>query len=907
MKGLRGLFLIIFLISFIGQSDAFVQNRFQWWKIHRKELIKEKKHVESTEQILPPTLNIIRNEIKRSDRIIFVYDSKIRNNGSLSLVRKNYTDKMLSPIIKKSALFVYSVSGLDFFIKNSCSEESIKKTKLLIKEAVNESCRNITGQDPNEITAIMMKEMIRPIDWKNISMEIVLNSLDVKKSIILQKISVSLKNNIKSLISGNATLNTREMKELVSKACAMVNADKIITSEIRYENSVIDNSWCWRRIRQGFNRIFKSYADAVSMSSGTGRMPLKKARYYTFYPHELEPVIFEKEYEHRLGVFLKKGKSVSSDVNGLRCYLQDPDSFKKTMSSINRFRTGKGSAVKGTEGSKHFTSLRRKFSGLISVYERPLKDVFSSEENSIKILKEKHFEFEGIQPGLDSRVEAFRLAQEELSDINYLLHSYSELSLKYLKWLSGIRKKNGDDVSKSYDYQIKRSEYYALFLKMLARDASDSGSIGNAGLHAKMISSGRRIGKAVHFMICSLSPPSKDTLEMNRNQIRNLREEKNNSAKRIKLSVQEINFYFRKYNRDRIASQRKRKKMEAGLMGKIAQYEVDALLKDAMEYTELYRQMNYSGEAFAHYCIFYKNLKKMIHSGADPGPVIGCIKRASLIPFVYEFDSTRLNRESVTKKYLKKRGRTAIARLISVLRYYRQKAVEINDPPDREDIEKIRAVLQKRSFVKIGSWRMNESNFMLVDKKAVSELKILYNRYAWKKTKHLSVKPEHSKFSFNIGDSTVIFNKPWGWEELPYSSPDDGNRIIKKLGTPGRDSEICFLSFPAAAGLRQASESWINRNGGIMIGKRWGSKEGKKYLWMLSKNKPGSIFETYAVSGKGYVLFLSGKTGKKKYNFFKSKFDSIFESLIIRKNSKTVKVAQSENSGKEHQLPVNVR
>ena len=62
------------------------------------------------------------------------------------------------------------------------------------------------------------------------------------------------------------------------------------------------------------------------------------------------------------------------------------------------------------------------------------------------------------------------------------------------------------------------------------------------------------------------------------------------------------------------------------------------------------------------------------------------------------------------------------------------------------------------------------------------------------------------------------------------------------------------------------------------VAQKWGEKDASNYYWTLSDHKDG-VMESYAVLCKEKILIISGISSRDKYNFFKKKLTSVFESI----------------------------
>ena len=68
----------------------------------------------------------------------------------------------------------------------------------------------------------------------------------------------------------------------------------------------------------------------------------------------------------------------------------------------------------------------------------------------------------------------------------------------------------------------------------------------------------------------------------------------------------------------------------------------------------------------------------------------------------------------------------------------------------------------------------------------------------------------------------------------------------------------------------------------MKLKEKWGKKDDIEYFWMLSRNrKKRDIMELYTITLDNRILIISGISSREKYNYFKDKLASVFNSISI--------------------------
>jgi hypothetical protein len=349
----------------------------------------------------------------------------------------------------------------------------------------------------------------------------------------------------------------------------------------------------------------------------------------------------------------------------------------------------------------------------------------------------------------------------------------------------------------------------------------------------------------------------------------------------------EIKKCYSEYSRNKYAAESALKKMREGLIEKLAQQEMDALYEHAQSCAGLYKKLRYADDLFVRYAALFNDLMKEAHGGVASPSLAHTVTKDSLFQNIENFDRECVMAEYATKKFMRNEVKTALSRLVTLMKLYKRVGVDVPAAPSQQDITIMEAMVQNTPQVRIDAWMMDETNFLEIDKKAVKRLSVLLGR---KPIEH-DAKPggkekvaAESSVTVTVQEPYFSLTLPRGWEETAVGATDTYQGVIKSFYASDRKSSLQLVKLPLENGnFKSISEQWIQKSGCSLIEKRWGKINDVEYLWILAGDRDRNIIETCSVSKDGYALLISGKTSRNRHIQFSEQFRSIMNSLQARK------------------------
>ena len=729
MKKLHMFIWIMLPCLFPQISSGFVENRLQWWEIRLQQVVAEKEQVQKNKGMDARVLTLLDNEISRTKKIISLFETDMKNDGSLTYEKKVVTGADVSNEINKTVSPLFALKYLEFLVNEVGNANALTAARDIVKQELETLSKNTLNQESDEFVARTMTEDIGQNEWKNLSREILLSRLMDPQKNLLGDTRESVNGMVKGkLLSRNRLVNAKELHSLVFAASMDHLRGFDILKNVKQSSEALAGSWSWRRIRSALEKKFVVKQNIRTNMSG--------------------------------------GAASSGDT-----------------------------------------------------------------------------------------------AQ------------YASLS--------------GEEIIALYRYQVKREQDYLGFIKNLVAESSQISFFDDPNLHQRFAIC---IGKVYHVIKTfenTLSLEKKYQTAMSKRDIGVIRE-----LKKEYMSIQvsqklEIKKCHGEYSRNKYAAESALKKKREGLIEKLAQQELDALYEHAQSCAGLYEKLRFADDLFARYAALFNTLMKESHGGVVPPSLAHAVTKDSLFQNIENFDRERVIAEYATKKFMRNEVKTALSRLVTLMKLYKRGGIDVPAAPSRQDISVLEAMVLNTAQVRIDAWIMHESNFLEIDNKAVKRLSMLIGR---KPTEHTA--KTFGKEKVATGSSiTVTIQEPYfsltlprGWEEAAVGETDMYQGVIKSFYASDRKSSLQLVKLPLEnSDFKSISEQWIQKSGCSLIEKRWGKVNDVEYLWILAKDRDRNITETCSVSKDGYALLISGKTSRNQHAQFSEQFRSIINSLQARK------------------------
>ncbi|MCP4137287.1 MAG: hypothetical protein GY754_40340 [bacterium] len=892
----RHLFILIFFIISVGTSEGFVQNRCQWWKIRLKKLQNEKELIQKSDWLGTPVIDLIDNEAERARSILQVFEHDRKNDGTLNHEKKKFTAREIENEVKNVFEALFSLHYLDTLVSETGNRDNPAIARKTVKTVISKMLEKRFKQTSHELVDGIFEKEIDRNDLKTLSLEVFIGRMIKSENEIRETAEKEVTRDVTiRLARKNNTTNEQELKGIIIDSSISYLRECDPLDNLKYSEEALNESARWEEIGGKVKRSLSSMEKLIALMQKKGSPSLEKAWYYYKNPVELEPLVFKKSRSNSTATSTvtvhRQPVSVGGRTNRIELTIPTRPDFNAIVYDMDRRRKKSLSRIKGKEDDSFFSVIEKDLDLIIAGAIHPVKNEFIRLEEEVRLKKTAT----GIRV---VNQKEFNRAKKDLEQTEARLRAYKDRSIQFLQWVSGSRAVDRAGIVNSYKYRVKRDRAYLDYVKSLVRQSVDISSFDNRQTQKKFTLSVRKTAHLFKFIAYSLSLKRSDLIALKRTDLRIIKETRADFLKEIKSSRHGISAYYKDYLRDLREVARKKKALSSGLKEKIAQYEINILLQNAQACVKLYDSLRYAEEAMAYYQLKFKEYKKEIESGTMSGPLEESIQKLSLISTIKDFDRARLVDEYITKKYVKREARMAIARLTTILRYYKVRKIKIKSSPDYDEIFALKSKLGKKIEVRIDSWIMNEANFDSIDKKAAKKLTVMRKRKIWEtgaKKRNVqrntlpSAIPDHEAdidlpeddLHSDSGDMNRPLAIPRGWKEDRNSAYDQSRGVIKSYSSMDRGAVIRLVKLPLkkSDNVKEITENWTKRSGNNMIKERWGRKNRMEYFWTLSKDKHSNVCESYSVLKEGFVYILSGTTSKNKYNFFKGKLNTVFASF----------------------------
>jgi hypothetical protein len=436
------------------------------------------------------------------------------------------------------------------------------------------------------------------------------------------------------------------------------------------------------------------------------------------------------------------------------------------------------------------------------------------------------------------------------------------------------------DLLETIKLRFARNVFYANQVALLAEHCSELKKLNSTSATKRF--------QSLAVKIFNLLNTISHSLTIDQDMINRLREsellELNKSRIEIAVSIKKANSYINEiyttYAREQDKKRIKFNDTQSNLREIIAECEMDLFLSSIREHVKEFTNMNYNYNALLSYSQKYTELQEEVSDSRTSKSLEYAIKKDTIIPLLKDFNVTKIKREHETRKYLTNIILRDIARLETLATIYKREGVKVKYTA-RNDLNAIKENLRSKVEVKIAGWIMTDTNFEKVDKKAVQKLNIGINKNIWKKKDPKNPIAEINE-NIKINNINIGYAVPKGWVQQNLSEYELEKGILRCYKSV--DGKALIYLAGIASGCmdeKDAAELWIKKMKNRKVMNVWGKKNKTDYFWTLSNNSKNEIMEAYTISCGDKIFVLAGISSKEKYNLFKEKITSVFDSISL--------------------------
>jgi hypothetical protein len=265
-------------------------------------------------------------------------------------------------------------------------------------------------------------------------------------------------------------------------------------------------------------------------------------------------------------------------------------------------------------------------------------------------------------------------------------------------------------------------------------------------------------------------------------------------------------------------------------------------------------------------------LKNEVAAGMTP-VIKKCIDCNSLFTAIPSIRPEKITDEHQTRLYLRREIRSLISRIAHLESFYDRYNINVHNILDRSEALAIETLISQKTAIPAGDWSLNEENFSDIDRKLVQSLCNARKKAVWSAAAD-RVHP------VQVPGTDIALSIPDGWTRNDGHNRKSENMTLMTFTTTGDTASIDIAIVPVETHTMQIIHGeWLKIQRAKSVKTKWGRKNNIDYLWSLARDNNSSIRESYLFQNGNNAVIVSGSTTRNRYNFFKKKLDSVFESV----------------------------
>ncbi|HQO02025.1 MAG TPA: hypothetical protein PLI62_07130 [Spirochaetota bacterium] len=504
-------------------------------------------------------------------------------------------------------------------------------------------------------------------------------------------------------------------------------------------------------------------------------------------------------------------------------------SLDTVIGKIDQLRRKAGPGLNGRESDEYFNRLRTRFDSLIARYSPEA----------------------GPSP---------------------VVEDYRDRSISFLTWVSSTRRRDSKELTGIYEKKISRTTEYADFIGTLFQEAADIPPAAGRQEHLYFKAALQHSPKFFSYIESGLAIPAFYNKNMSPGDTHALRTRFRKYISyrtTVQRNIRESSNEYRQH----ILEKKHAKKSDRGKKNELlGRYEVELMTATLHDYVAAYKSLKYGKSALTMYARTYQKLIKEVEGGMTP-VVKKCIDRNSLFSAVPSVRTEKITDEHQTKIHLRREIRSLISRIAHLESFYDRYNINVHNILDRGEAIAIETLISKQTAIPAGDWSLNEENFPDIDRKLAQSLSNARKKAIWNTTAD-RVHP------VQLPGTDIALSIPDGWTRNDGHSRKSENMTVMTYTATGDTASIDIAIVPAETNtMRTIHSGWLKIQRAASVKTKWGRKNNIDYFWSLARDNNSSIRESYLFQNGNNAVIISGSTTRNRYNFFKKKLDSVFESV----------------------------
>jgi len=866
----------VFILLSVNHSYGFIENRLQWWQVRLAKLEAERARVESSD-LAPSILGVIDRDIDRARAIIDVFEGEMNHDGSLTHRTRLISDADIAAEAREVVPPLCSLRLLEVFVRDPDGDDAMAAAREAIARRIDELALHYLGVRSDELAARIMREDMRAEEWKTLALEVRAGSVIAGRTAFEEQAingtvaAVSMK-----LRKKNNTVNGRELRTLAIDAARDYLGD-CGEMDRSLDSAALAASWAWKRREALIERDLAALKRIMALPGIPAATPPERLRQFLRTPADLEPVLFR--IHDAIAAPAPSPAAASYAHAGGAPLLEIPalPDAAALLEEIAGIRTASLHAITGRENIGLAGDLDVRIRGIIERGTGEAQRVFGREQEKARAIAEKS----GPRPVMANEQE-FNRARRLFEEQRTVLDECRARTVALAEIVSDAKKMPGVEIAARYRYLLERNhEYLALAADLIAASGPTS-RLGGTGEHKRYGLCINGTSELIRSIGSSLRIDTGDRPYLSREEIgaiRALTSEFVASMQRIRGGIRQN---IAEYGRARSIAAGAELRGNERLKEKIAQDDVDAQRAHAEDCVALHKQFAYGEEMISRYAERYTTFLKEARACAVSPDLERALGMNSVLAAIGGFDGERLHRERASKQYLRKESAVALARLQTLLRYYKKNGVRLLDAPSQEEIASIESGPGPAPQARIDAWTMNEQNMAEIDAKATQKLSMMLNRKRTARVMQGKAPAPAGETSrtVTIHDPDISFAVPAGWAEETVGYAEAFQGVVKSFSAGAGGPSFKLVRLPMESDdMKEAAETWVRKSGCELVEKRWERTPEDEYLWIIGKDGDRNISETCSLSRDGFTLLITGKTSRDRYPRFRAYLRKIVESI----------------------------
>lgn len=882
MKNIHITASVLMVLVFLGNARGFVEKRHQWWEVRLQNLTAEKAQLRKNTALDGQVIGIIENETNRARDIIAVFESEMRDDGSLTDETRVMTEGEIASETRNIVPPLFALHQFEALVSEPGTGAAAASVREAVKRRLQSLIYSSFGEKSPDLAGRIMDMYISRDEWKILAMEYSIGRMMAARKEMENHTVADITGRVSlALNANNNRANARELRNLTVRLTGEYLGE-CGAHGAPHDSAALEASWTWKRIEAILARDFNGCKKIIALMKDPGRLPgavsLERIMFYHRNPAELESLLFKGQRPRQPETGSPAHSANRRQAGAVMLDVPAPLRADRIMDDMDKLRRGAISAITGREDERYFDGLGKGLAAAINRHAAAVKNRFFREEERVRLLRKKDGEVLQI-----TNEQEFLNAKKEFHAALALVGDYRKKSMGCTVLVSEGRKIASGLIVEQYRYRLRRDEEYLRFAAALVAACSRLSNIEDPRVHKEFSVSMSRINSLFTFVGAGLALEKNDQTQLAKRDRGLIRDIKTRFVGTTSSLRSDISCSYGQYAMKRSKAAGSAARSRESLKETIAQDEIDGLFRHAVECVELYEQYQYGGKSLYRYAEQFKVFMKEARTGLPSEALAYSLKANSLLSSLDKFDGARVAREAATKKYLQKEAKTSLAGLISLLEFYKKNRVLFKDAPKPGEIAALEKRFSTAPQVRIDAWIMNESNYQDVDKKAAKKLSLILARQELVSDRNITgdgTTRVGQRAMISLKDPEMSLTLPRGWEEDTVGETETYMGIVKSFHSGDGSSSVRLVRLAQDNGeMKDTAEEWIQKSGCSLVEKRWQKAGDVDCFWILARDKNKNIFETCSISKDGYVLLITGKTSRNHYLKFKAQFKKIIDSL----------------------------